>query len=86
MSLRARDVIGRRIVAVRQQRFSNYDHLGQMGYELQALVLDNGRSIYFSAVETEVEPYVDASLTDPPERTAKGGKREQGEENPHRDP
>lgn len=62
MSIRARDIIGRRIVAVKQQRFSNYEHLGEMGYSLDWLELDDGSAIYFSAVETEAEPFVEASL------------------------
>ena len=55
--MRARDVIGKRIVAVRQQRVWN-DHLGQFTYDLAAIELEGGREIRVLAVETETEPLI----------------------------
>jgi len=55
--MRARDVIGKRIVAVRQQRVWN-DHLGQFIDDLAAIELEGGREIRVLAVETETEPLI----------------------------
>ena len=58
------DVIGRRIVGVRQERFWN-EHTGSWSVSLEALVLDNGSIISLSAFESETEPYTSARVVKP---------------------
>lgn len=62
--MRARDVIGRRIVRVRQARFLNRN-TGQQETELRWLELDNGAIVSFTAGETHAGPYVDAVVRRP---------------------
>lgn len=67
--MRARDVIGRQIVGVRQTRVATRE-TGD-GRELQAawavwhLALDNGTVLILHAVETDTEPIVTAWVTRP---------------------
>lgn len=49
--MKARDVIGRKIVAVHQTRFYN-EHMKRFSYEINSITLDDGRRIYFSTEET----------------------------------
>jgi hypothetical protein len=62
--VRARDVIGRRIVAVNQRREGlTYDGDGRelsSDWVLLSLDLDNGKRIVLHAVETDLEPAVTA--------------------------
>lgn len=59
--MKRRDVIGRRIVNIRQDRFWN-THLQRVEVALSALYLDNGTCISLGAVETEDAPIVEGTL------------------------
>lgn len=48
--MKARDVVGRTIVGVRQQRYYN-EESGEAVYNVDALVLDNGALVTFHVVE-----------------------------------
>jgi|KBSMisStaDraftv2_1062788.scaffolds.fasta_scaffold09319_9 hypothetical protein len=56
--MRARGVVGHKIVAIKQERFYN-TMTQQWTYELQSITLDNGLRIILMAHETEQEPYVE---------------------------
>ena len=60
--MKARDVIGRRIVRIRQERFRN-KNTGCLAISLCWIELDDGTLISFHAAESHVDPYVDAMLT-----------------------
>lgn len=55
--MKARDIIGKKVVAVHQTRFYN-SHIGVMDINLKSIDFDDGSSIVFSAFETETEPGV----------------------------
>lgn len=57
--MKSRNVIGKRIIGVRQKRFYN-KHVGCMCTEIYALVLEDGTEIRPIAYEREYEMYVDA--------------------------
>lgn len=59
--MRRRDVVGRRIVEIRQERFWN-SHLQRVEVALSALYLDNGTCISFGAIETEEMPIVEGRI------------------------
>jgi hypothetical protein len=59
--MRSRDVVGRRIVAVEQSRHVN-GMTGRRVVALDALVLDNGDRIAFSAHEDDTGSWVEASI------------------------
>ena len=60
--MRSRDIIGRRIVGVHQER-----RRGNAGMEVEiiGLILDNGSRIVFHAQEAEAEPFVTTTLVKP---------------------
>ena len=62
--MRARDVIGRTIVAVNQERVStNWAGDGKelaFNWSVTSLVLDNGKTLILQAIETDYEPIVTA--------------------------
>lgn len=64
--MKARDLIGRKIVSVEQQRF--HDN-GEWCVNLDSLTLDNGTIVSFLALETQegggFEPYVRATAIKP---------------------
>ena len=65
-NVRRSDFIGRRIVDVEMQRFDNSAQIGPSGrneLSFDAITLDNGRRIWFSALEAAAEGYVGASTT-----------------------
>jgi hypothetical protein len=66
--MRARDIIGRTIVAVNQERVStNWTGDGRelaFDWQVSSLVLDNGKRLILHAIETDVEPIVTAWVTD----------------------
>jgi hypothetical protein len=68
--MKARHVVGRRIVAVRQSWFNDGEHGG--AWEIDALVLDNGGVIYFS-VNEHISEYGVAAHYAPPEPKPKPG-------------
>lgn len=53
--MRARDIVGKRIVKVKQTRFWN-EHLQSFDVQFDSIELDNGTMVYFMCVETETEP------------------------------
>lgn len=59
--MKKRDVVGRRIVDVRQDRVWN-NHLQRSVTALLAVYLDNGTCISLSAVEMEDQPMVEGTL------------------------
>jgi len=64
VSIRARDLIGRKIIAVDLRRFHTGRHDAPWSTD-PILTLDNGRKLYFSTQETEVGEYgVELCLTD----------------------
>lgn len=61
--MRARDVVGRRIVAIKQERCStNYD---ARVYHVHWIELDNGARIYFSVSELDSDYAVLAHVAKP---------------------
>lgn len=60
-NVKTKDVVGRKIVRVEQQRFFN-DHTKSWDVSVDALVLDNGTIISLTACESETEPFVTARL------------------------
>jgi len=50
--MKARDLIGRRIVGVVQSRRYRDDTRSFAGMETEALILDNGSRVVFSTIET----------------------------------
>jgi len=78
--VKARDVIGRTIVGVRQARVTTrwtggYGVVGdgskelESDWEVSALELDNGKVLVLMAIETDNEPIVKAWVTE------RGGRR-----------
>jgi hypothetical protein len=63
--VRARDVVGRRIVGVGQERFYNRN-TGRHEVALNWLKLEDGTVISFSAGETECSPFVGADVRPAP--------------------
>ena len=74
--MRARDVIGRKIVGVRQQRTTTrltggYGIEGddskelEWAWDVRGLELDNGKVLMLMAQETDTDPVVTAWVTDP---------------------
>jgi hypothetical protein len=63
--MKARDVIGRRIVAVRQQRVRS--NAGRVLYHLDELELDDGTVLKFTVTDRENDSVVEAT-TWPPKR------------------
>lgn len=59
--MRARDVVGKRIVAVRQQRFKPRRY-GDVRTALCSLALDDGTVLSFQACEGDAEPYVEGHV------------------------
>lgn len=70
--MRARDVVGRKIVAVRQHRFY-CRHVGGMVTSVDAFVLDDGRFIALVPQETEGDLYVEAVVGNTDDETRKSG-------------
>lgn len=66
--MRARDVVGRRIVAVRQERVRL--NTGRVTYHVDALVLDDGTVVNFDTVDRENDSVVEATVW-----SSKGGQR-----------
>jgi hypothetical protein len=64
--MRARDVVGRRIVAVRQTRVRLAS--GRRAYHLDALVLDDGTTVNFDVAAMEEEYIVEPTVWEPPGR------------------
>jgi len=69
--MRARDVIGRRIVEVRQRRVStrvSADGVTELesAWEIVGFRLDNGKWLTVTAIETDAEPVVTARVFTPP--------------------
>jgi hypothetical protein len=62
--VKARDVVGRKIVAVDQNRFWD-ERAGGWIFEVRALVLDNGARVYPSVVELECDYAVEMYVTRP---------------------
>lgn len=62
--MKARDVVGHRIVKVRQERFWN-PQIGETVWGINSITLDNGAVIILIAHETDQEPYVAARLVKP---------------------
>lgn len=58
--MKARDIIGRRIVAVRQTRVEN-THVGRV-YHLDSLELEGGYRIRFDIKETDDTPLIEAHV------------------------
>lgn len=59
--MRARDVVGRRIVRVDHERFYD-EHAGKTVTVVSRIVLDNGTILYPTASEGEYEPYGDIAV------------------------
>lgn len=57
--MKSSEVVGRKIVRVNQER---YTQDGEVYYEVQSFVLDNGKVIKFVALETDYEPIVVATV------------------------
>jgi hypothetical protein len=67
--VRARDVVGKKIVAVRQRRVTLH---GDRYYDVQSFDLDDGTRLTLVALEGEYEPFVHVAMT---RLFAKGGER-----------
>jgi len=63
--VKARDVVGRRIVGVRQQRFYDQE-LRQWATELTAIELDNGALLKVMSIAHGEEPYVQGWVEESP--------------------
>jgi hypothetical protein len=65
--VKAREIIGRTIVAVNQERVSTHwtgdGRELDSGWSVTSLVLDNGKRLILHAIETDVEPIVTAWVT-----------------------
>jgi hypothetical protein len=59
--MKAKDVVGKRIVAIRQTRFFD-KQCGTPAVELNAIELEGGALIILHAAESEFEPYVTAAV------------------------
>lgn len=60
--MRARDIVGRKIVSVKQLRYKSVA-------TMHSIELDNGKRIYFHAEETDdSSPVVTVSVVTPPKR------------------
>lgn len=59
--MNAKEVVGKKIVKVYQQKFWN-THVGAWDVSIDALELDNGTMISFTACESETEPFVTAQV------------------------
>ena len=68
--MRARDVIGRKIVAVRQDRI--HDEVRGFYWGVIGFTLDNGTELVLNACESENNPYVEVIAYKPQRRLAKG--------------
>lgn len=55
--MRARDVKGKTVERIVQQRFWNAQ-VGQFSYDLQVIYFTDGSRLQLHASETEMEPYV----------------------------
>jgi hypothetical protein len=62
--MKSRDVVGRRVVSVRQSTFFNR-HTGSKVCVLEAIVLEGGVEILFSATETGTDVVPTASVHRP---------------------
>jgi len=62
--MRARDLVGRRIVEVRQQRVQEAAHGGPFT-ALRSLVLDNGSVIVFESAFTDDDVWMTGQLVQP---------------------
>jgi len=60
--MKARDVIGRRIVAIGQSRFKPRDNDKTQVISFDWIALDNGTVISFCAHESDGAPYTEATL------------------------
>jgi hypothetical protein len=58
--MKARDVIGRRIVAVRQERVRL--NTGRTAYHVDAFVLDDGTVVNFDTADREDDNVVEATV------------------------
>lgn len=58
--MRARDIVGRRIVRVEQQRYDT--RCGEVQWQILWLELDNGTRVVLHPEETEYEPIVTATV------------------------
>jgi len=61
--MKARDVIGRRIVAIGQERFTPRENESRQAISFNWISLDNGTVISFCAHESDDSPYVEATVT-----------------------
>jgi hypothetical protein len=58
--MKARDVFGKRIVAIGQERFFN-SHTERWDVSFNSITLEDGSRIIFSAGESETAPYAQAT-------------------------
>lgn len=63
--MRAREVVGRKIIKVVQQKFCPRSHDSQVAVSLEEIHLDDGRIIFLTALESDNEPYVSARVYRP---------------------
>jgi hypothetical protein len=68
--MRARDVVGRRIVGVRQERVRG--NSGRAIYHVDAFVLDDGTVVNFDTADMEHDTAIEATVWPP------AGKRRRG--------
>lgn len=66
--MKARDIVGRRVVSIEQTTFWN-SHLGKNDNYVTSITLDNGTCLLPTAYETETEPLVDFVVWKPKMRT-----------------
>ena len=62
--MKSRDVIGRTIVAVEQERFWN-ESTNQSDVYVTAFLLDNGKRVNLIALDDGYDPYVVVTVTRP---------------------
>ena len=71
--MRARDVVGKRIVEIRQMKFWD-ERTRSQRVHFAAMVLDDGTWIDFTANESEHDPYVEAKVEKPRKRSPRKRK------------
>jgi hypothetical protein len=67
--MKARDVVGKKIVGINQQRFYNRN-TGRSEVGLDSIILDDGTTIIVGAAESHFEPFVWCDAV----KTKKGAK------------
>ena len=60
--MRARDIVGRTVVAVEQNRFWD-ESTGEFAWSVETLILDNGSRVNLIALEGGFQPYVHVTVT-----------------------